>query len=534
MKRVLACILAGTMIMSASGCKNKENNKTADVSALSLMEQVNGKNILHPDPVSRLWYTIDPLTFSDSESDGIGDLQGIINQIQNLSDGDEATKQKDLNVNGIYIQNLLKKDGNNRIIDFMSINPAIGTDEVLKKLTEQASQDQMAIMIGLDLAAVSKENEDFQRLIQAANALQPDQSIPDLPQDAAGLFNLNEEKLSDSWLPLGSSKLFYQAYEGTDAPTLNEDNENMRQLVLKVIDHYIGLGVSGFYLHNVNDFYQGEPQKNVDFVNWLYDEIKDRKSDATVVASADPYEEPMQQLKASLAIPGYSGAEGYIVKAVTGTMNAKELGEALKHQEQKASNQAVFLNSDSYTLDLLKTENRLPQLKMALALHLLMSGQVFISAGDEIGLQKDAVDFVTDGFYKPISKNGKTEDKSGNAVNLVFGSMEEQNKNGDSILNFVRQAIRLRDSFIAVSSGTMNILDGLTTEDVLAVQKDAGDSNVVLVFNLSDQEQKVNLDGVEIKGLPCELGGLLLTDAGEMKLENNELYMPPYSAAVLK
>ncbi|MCF0246640.1 MAG: hypothetical protein HUJ55_07425, partial [Ileibacterium sp.] len=152
MKRVLACILAGTMIMSASGCKNKENNKTADVSALSLMEQVNGKNILHPDPVSRLWYTIDPLTFSDSESDGIGDLQGIINQIQNLSDGDEATKQKDLNVNGIYIQNLLKKDGNNRIIDFMSINPAIGTDEVLKKLTEQASQDQMAIMIGLDLA----------------------------------------------------------------------------------------------------------------------------------------------------------------------------------------------------------------------------------------------------------------------------------------------------------------------------------------------------------------------------------------------
>ena len=247
----------------------------------------------------------------------------------------------------------------------------------------------------------------------------------------------------------------------------------------------------------------------------------------------------MSKIQANLSVPNYSGAEGYITKAVTGTITAKELGEELKAQQQKTPRPAAILNSDSETFDLLKKESRLPELKMAMALHLLMSGQVFISAGDEIGLQKDKVAVISDAMVVPAeeteqSGGKKTEDKTGESLDLVFGSMADQNKNGNSLLNFVRQAVLLRDSFIAASSGSMTVLDDLTTDQVLAVKKDADGSSVVLVYNLSNSPVQVDTSSVQILGLPCELGGVLLTDANEITFENNILSMPAYSAAVLK
>ena len=162
-KRFIACILSGAMVLTAAGCTKQETDPNAGT-ALEYMEKINSKNLIHLDGSSRLWYTINPVTFADSNKDGIGELKGIIDQLDKISDGDEKTLASDINMNGIYIQNILNKDGSDRVIDYYQLAQAAGTEEDLKHVVQEAANRNMAVMIGLDFAAVSKENEVFKQL----------------------------------------------------------------------------------------------------------------------------------------------------------------------------------------------------------------------------------------------------------------------------------------------------------------------------------------------------------------------------------
>lgn len=185
---------------------------------------------------------------------------------------------------------------------------------------------------------------------------------------------------------------------------------------------------------------------------------------------------------------------------------------------------------------------------MAMALELMLNGQVFVTAGDELGLTSDQADLIVDAI---ASAPAAAEDYSASGdltgaemtgqdavpateVNLEFGNLAQQKEDGSSILNFVVQAIALRDSYRSITEAPTTVSQELSTDTVLVIDRKSETSETVLVFNLSDSSQSVDLSAMQISGLPAELGGELLTGTQDVVVEGQTLTLPAYSMALLK
>lgn len=542
MKKLLTAFLTSALLVTVCGCRNINSEKTT---ALSLMEAVNDKNVFHTDPNARLWYEINTEYFDDSDSDGKGDLQGIIRWLPYFSDYDPASVKSDLNMTGVYLTDIISADSSGSVIDYYKLNPGVGTEEDLSDLCQKGVKLDIPVMISLDLSSCSTKNPQFEEVVAQANALGKDASLSELDSTEASMFSITDEQPNSNWIQLGESPFYYLGYNGTNSPNYNQDSEVYRQMVRGVIEYYLSLGVQGFYIENMNSFYSNSNEKNAEFSNWLVSTVSDMSSYAAVVFNTASFEPEFTDVDGWIAQSSNAGVEGALAKAATGTISASELGDMLEGSQDKIKYPASYINTPENTLDLLKTQKKASTFKMLMALQILSSGQVFITAGDEIGLPSNEFDLVSEAL-DPASKTSeeKTSDKDKKAKDedetaevsdsLTFGSFEEQKKDGNSVLNFVLQAILLRDAYMALSSGKTEVLRDYTDDSVLVIRKSVENSEVIAVFNLSTDEQKLNVGSLKLAGLPVEIGGILLTGEEDISLENGNLLMPAQSVCILK
>lgn len=520
MKRLFTSILICSLLVTLAGCSSMAAVQATD--SLSIMKEVNDSNIVHQDPLCRLWYQIDTSGFADSDEDGTGDLQGILQRLDYLSDGDPETSDEDLNMTGLFLNELIQTSSFNAITDYYTINPSYGEASDLARLCEKASEKGMDVMINLNLSTISAESSIFTELTEKAEELDKDADVGDIDFQYAGAFYLDTSDEEKNMYPLGDSGFYYRGEADASIPLINQDDPAWRQLISNVVSYYMNLGVKGFYIPDVSGIFPDNQKKNTEFLSWFNRLVKDRDPYAVIAAGSLSYSDSLDDLGIYVAQNDFSGADGYISKAVTGAIDAQQLAEVLKKQNTSAS---YFLSEGDSSMDLLKSATRIPDLKMALAILVLMSGQVFISAGDEIGLPRSEVSMVSQAL-----DSQETEEN----IHLTFGSYAQQCKDGNSVLNFLMQAIRLRNSYSAVSQGQTAILDSLTTPSLLVVEKKTDESSVVIVMNLTDEVSSMDTDSILIHDLPAELGGILVTGEDPVTLEDGVLTLPAHSVAVLK
>ena len=84
---------------------------------------------------ARVFYEIFVGSFSDSNGDGIGDLQGIINRFDYLNDGD-PNSGKSLGIEGIWLTPVYASPSYHKydVADYYTIDTAFGTQEDLDAL----------------------------------------------------------------------------------------------------------------------------------------------------------------------------------------------------------------------------------------------------------------------------------------------------------------------------------------------------------------------------------------------------------------
>lgn len=102
-------------------------------------------------------YQIYPKSFYDSNGDGIGDLQGIIQKLDYL---------KDLGVDIIWISPIYPSpfaDQGYDISDYYNIDPAFGTLEDMDELIQEAKKRDMYILMDLVVNHCSDEHEWFEK-----------------------------------------------------------------------------------------------------------------------------------------------------------------------------------------------------------------------------------------------------------------------------------------------------------------------------------------------------------------------------------
>jgi alpha-glucosidase len=195
-------------------------------------------------------------------------------------------------------------------------------------------------------------------------------------------------------------------------------------------------------------------------------------------------------------------------------------------------------------------EDAPPELaKLMFALLVSLKGTTLVYQGEELGLpqaklaRKELRDPVGD-LYWPYSggRDGCRTPMpwSRSAPNMGFSTgkpwlpmakehvgltVDAQEADPESNLNFARAMIAFRKASAALSTGELEFLD--CPDPVLAFQRGEGDGAVICVFNLSGEPQAPTLPGID--------GARLLPiGAGEAELRGASLGLSPYAAAFLK
>jgi glycosidase len=110
----------------------------------------------------RVFYEIFVRSFRDSDGDGIGDLQGVIDSLDYLNDGDPTT-DRDLGVTGIWLMPIARAASYHGydVTDYETIEPDYGALDDLRRLVEEAHRRGIAVIVDLVINHTSREHPWF-------------------------------------------------------------------------------------------------------------------------------------------------------------------------------------------------------------------------------------------------------------------------------------------------------------------------------------------------------------------------------------
>ena len=102
-----------------------------------------------------VFYEIYPQSFYDSNGDGIGDLQGIINRMDYLNDGDPQSGRS-LGVEGIWLTPVFTSPTYHKydVTDYYTIDPQFGTMEDLQELITLCHERDVKLILDLPMRLV--------------------------------------------------------------------------------------------------------------------------------------------------------------------------------------------------------------------------------------------------------------------------------------------------------------------------------------------------------------------------------------------
>lgn len=191
-------------------------------------------------------YQIYPRSFKDSNGDGIGDINGIIEKLDYL---------KNLGVDIIWLSPVYDSpndDNGYDIRDYKKIMKEFGTMEDFDNLLEQVHSRGMKLIMDLVVNHTSDEHKWFQDSLKSPNSPYRDYYIWKKSKDknppnnwtsffSGSAWNYYEER--DEWaLHLFSNKQM----------DLNWENENLRSEIYEMINWWLKKGIDGFRLDVIN------------------------------------------------------------------------------------------------------------------------------------------------------------------------------------------------------------------------------------------------------------------------------------------
>lgn len=228
---MLLCILVATVFLSGCGEYRMPIDENLE------------PNII--DDNYRTFYEIFVGGFSDSNDDGMGDLQGVINRLDYLNDGDPKSG-KSLGITGIWLMPVMVSFSYHKydVIDYKTIDPDYGTMEDMRNLVAECHKRGINIIIDLVLNHTSKYHEWFKQAQQAratgdtANPYYDYYSVK-IGNEGGGWYNFATDPNGNKWV--------YEGNFSSDMPELNYDNPAVKEAVEDIVRFWLSdVGVDGF------------------------------------------------------------------------------------------------------------------------------------------------------------------------------------------------------------------------------------------------------------------------------------------------
>lgn len=542
----------GSAADSADDADSVDGAEAVD-GAGGVMEDVTDTIALNViDDNYRTYYEVFVYSFCDSDGDGIGDLQGLISKLDYINDGDDTT-DTDLGCNGIWLMPVNPSPTYHKydVADYYAIDEEYGTMEDFKELLAECDKRGIKVIMDLVLNHSSSQNPWFQ---QACTYLQElGDAEPDVEACPYFEFYHFSKEQGGGYYAVEGTDWYYEAGFWSEMPDLNLDCEALKNEISEITKYWLDMGVGGFRLDAVKEYYSGAPQANIEFLSWLNDTVKGQKEDAYLVGEAwlpmSEYAPYYESGIDSVFDFDFADKDGIISKVLNGAP-ASRYGETVASlAEVYGSYNENYIDAPFYTNhDLGRSagyyagDYSANQTKLAAAMNLFMSGSAFVYYGEELGMKGSGKDenkrapmyWSMDGDAQGMCDGPADMD----AVKMKFGSLEEQQEDNQSVYNFYKKVIKVRNQNPEIARGEAEYLSEVSTDTVCVLRKAYEGSEVLLVFVTGAETEDVDLSSITINGNPvgegCEVRAMLATGEEQITLEDGTAKMPGYSVMVLK
>jgi maltose alpha-D-glucosyltransferase/alpha-amylase len=495
--------------------------------------------------------------FQDSTGDGIGDLRGLTQRLDYLSD---------LGVTCLWLMPLyespLKDDGYD-IADFLKIDPRIGDVADFEALCAAAHARGIRVIADMVLNHTSDRHAWFQEA----------RSNPDSPKRDYYVWSDTDEKYKGvriiftdtepsnwTWDPLARQYYWHRFF--SHQPDLNYDNPQVEQEMLDIIAFWLDRGIDGFRVDAVPYLIEREgtncenlPETHA-FLKKMRKFCDEKKPGTLLLAEANqwpadllPYFGDGDEFQMAFNFP--------LMPRMFMAIRREQRRPIVDIMEQLPSippncQWGIFLrNHDELTLEMVTDEDRDymyreyaqdPRMRLNLGirrrlaplmdngrrqielLHSMLfslPGSPVLYYGDEIRMGDNIYLGDRNGVRTPMQWTGdrnagfSTADPSRLYQPIISDpiyhyqaiNVEAAQRSPTSLLNWLKRVIRMRKQHPVFARGSLQFIDG-GNEKVIAYLRSYGDETVLCVANLSRFAQPMQLDLSKFVGsTPVEMIG---------------------------
>ncbi|MFZ3078087.1 MAG: alpha-glucosidase [Bellilinea sp.] len=481
-------------------------------------------------------YQIYPRSFADSNGDGIGDLEGVIQHLDYLAE---------LGVEAVWYSPFYPSpdvDFGYDVSNYTDIDPKFGSLADFDRLVTESHQRGIRVILDLVLNHTSDQHLWFQESRKGKDNPYSDWYIwrdakPDgsLPNNWEAIFG------TPGWEWDAKRGQYYYHMFYPQQPDLNWRNPQVRQACLDVVRFWLDRGVDGFRLDVFSNFFKhsGLPDnppavglRAFDRQKHIYDSNQPdmipllRELRELLDSYPERYAVGETFMPTPQSVAAYT-APGLIHAAFDFEMLHCRWDPECFQKAILATEKAMHPDSwPVYTLnnhDTSRTASRYhcgnndARLKVAAALTITLRGTPFIYYGEEIGMRNIHVSrrFIQDRIgekYWPIfdgrdknrspmqwnanSHAGFTTGKPWLPVHPDHGTrnVEAQRKDPQSLFHFYRQLIQLRKELSALRGG---LFQPVTYEPrkLLAYLRQDSEQTVLVVLNFSHRPVRLAMGG---------------------------------------
>jgi glycosidase len=444
-----------------------------------------------------VFYQIYPQTFYDSNGDGVGDLEGIIQKLDYV---------KSLGVDGFWINPFFESPFNDAgydVSNYYKVAPRYGTNDDAKRMFEEAEKRGLKVLFDYVISYTSIEHPWFQESAkQEKNKysnwyIWTDNTWIDPPIEYRDAFIKGYSRRNGQfmrnfyWSQPALNFGFAKCEKDWMLPVDHPDILALQEELKKVLRFWMDMGADGFRADMAGALVKNANVKEGDEVFNTRDEgtkifwnkirgILDNEYPGSFMVAewsypasaldgggfhADFYHwfqgyNDLLQKESWRILNGYSEGHSFFDKEGKGDIT-NFLKSYLDQYNKTRGKGYINLPLGNHDLSRLNIERSTEDLEIIFAFSLTMPGIPFIFYGNEIGMrQLDGLPYV-EGAYKPRA-GGRTPMQWSRGVNKGFSTasleklylpvdtaknapnVADQQKDPNSLLNRVKSLIRLR------------------------------------------------------------------------------------------
>lgn len=497
-----------------------------------------------------VFYEIYPQSFKDSNGDGIGDLNGIIEKLDYIAE---------LGCNAIWLNPCFKSpfgDAGYDVSDYLEVAPRYGTNDDLKRLFDEVHNRDMHILLDLVPGHTSVEHPWFKQSMKAERNEFTDRyvwtdSIWESPDGMGCIRGISDRDGScavnffshQPALNYGFYKPDKKWQQSTDSEGAKATLEAMKD----VMRFWLKAGCDGFRVDMAGSLVKNDEDGKGTIALWRnVREFLDKEFPNAAMVSE--WGEPDKSLQGGFHMDfllhfgpshyndlfrcekPFFGGEGDVSEF------AAKYAENYEKSERKG---LICIPSGNHDMDRLSRNVHGDRLKIAFAFLLSMPGAPFIYYGDEIGMRfVEGLTSVEGGYGRTGSRSPMQWDNSPNAgfsaapADKLYiaqdGSPDRptvQNQQADesSLYNEVRRLIKIRWEHTALHNRSeIEFVFAEKNRYPLAYVRSSDNEKILVVINPSDKAAE----------FPCELTfvGTAYAFGGVARPDGKTIIAPPCSA----